>query len=92
MSDSRAYSSGSLGWRQRANFLSREAHVWVEGGTSSTVTETMSPPGGVNPGNVVGSVYDFSPNEGYIYTRAVKSAHRVDRENNTTDPRELLVF
>lgn len=88
--ESRATAAGSLGWRQRSNFFCQQGHMWIEGGSSITVTEP-TPASGTIPGNGLGSVYDISPDQGYIYLRGFRYSRRVDT-TNTVAPREVLQF
>lgn len=88
--ESRATAAGSLGWRQRSNFYCQASHMWIEGGSSITVTEP-TPASGTIAGNGLGSVYDLSPDNGYIYVRGLRYSRRIDL-TNTVSPQEILAF
>lgn len=87
-SDSRAYAAGSLKWRQRSNYYCQAGVMWIEGGSSKTVTETAAPVAS-NPGDVVGSVYDLTSDGALVFVRGLRHSGRIDSENVTG---ELLEF
>lgn len=88
--DSRSTSVTGAGYRQRSNFYSQNGFMWIEGGTSITVTETK-PATGQEAGEVPGSVFDITPDAAYIYVRGLRYSRRVDYIN-TMEPNEVLSF